>query len=113
MSGTLCAELLKHARGLSDVSLVFPRSGTIQSLSIFVAFLDWVKPSAPNADLCYRVKQIVSKVLDQVLTGSVETPSIELSGGMPGWDLGLQSSDFPSLEDFGNFDLIGSFNFLG
>ena len=112
-SGTLCVELLKQAKHPGSSSLMFSKSEIIQNLSLLVAFLDWVKPSAPNAELCHRVKEILSRVLDQVLNSNpVTTPSTEPVSGMIGnWSLELPN-DFLLFEDFGNVDLMGTFDWL-
>ncbi len=69
-SGVLCFELLKQSRNppsLSRPHLYLSRSETIQNLSLFVSFLDQVRRHAPNFDVCCRMKEIISRVLDQVL----------------------------------------------
>ena len=112
-SGTLCAELIKQARHPSSSALVIPRSETIQNLSLLVAFLDWVQPSAPNGELCHRVKEILSRVLDQLLNGTIAVaPSADTGSGMlADWDLELPN-DFLLFEDYGNVDLMGTFDWL-
>ena len=111
-SGTLCVELLRQAKKPLETQLVLSKSEIVQNLSLLVAFLDWVKPSAPNADLCYRVKDIVSKVLDQILNGTATTPTAE-PPSIPPNDFNFElPTDFTLFEDFGNPDLMGSFNWL-
>jgi hypothetical protein len=83
-SGILCVELLKQDRNLRTSSCTvnpicsLPRSEIIQHLTLFVAFLDWVKPAAPNADLCMRVKEIVARVLDRVLDPFMHNSPVQL-----------------------------------
>ena len=91
--------------------LVLPRSETIRNLSSFVEYLDWIKPSAPNADLCYRVRDIISQVLDRVLDFPAQ--STDMCTPRPSQttvdNLGLPS-DFPDFDDFGNFSLPDYFD---
>jgi len=49
---------------------VIPRSHTIQNLTLFVGFLDWIQiTEPPTTDICSRIRQIVSRVLDEILGG--------------------------------------------
>ncbi|RKK85558.1 hypothetical protein BFJ68_g17257 [Fusarium oxysporum] len=70
-------------------------------LSLLIGFLDWVRPPAPNADLCADCKAVIQGVLDHNLNaplaggGALET----LDWGMP------MQLDF-------NFDLLDTFDWL-
>lgn len=93
--GILCQELLKPT--LHNDSRI-TRSSLIQKLSLLVGFLDWIKPTAPNGDLCGKCKTIIKHVLDQALDG----PGFE---GAPGFAFDW---DFTAQVDF-DFDLLNTF----
>jgi hypothetical protein len=109
-SGVLCVELLKQTKERQDHSsrLKLPRSETIQNLSMFVGCLNWVKPTAPNSDLCFRIRGIISRVLDEVLDAP---PPSQESQAEPqtAYDFELPS-DFPEYEVMNNFDLLDTFD---
>ncbi|RFU78617.1 hypothetical protein TARUN_3587 [Trichoderma arundinaceum] len=100
--GILCLELLnptftgKHPR---DPRIT--RSSIIQNLSLLVGFLDWVRPSAPNGDLCMDCKVIIQRVLDHTLNGSVDDDSPRAA----------LAYAFPEPLDF-NFELLDTFDWL-
>jgi hypothetical protein len=79
------------------------RSSIIQKLSLVVAFLDWMRPSAPNGTLCADSKLIIQRVLDEHLNA----PDERVGGEM------LESVDwgYPMQLDF-NFDLLDTFDWL-
>ncbi|KAI0849497.1 hypothetical protein F5Y00DRAFT_261629 [Daldinia vernicosa] len=100
--GILCLELLKptlHLRPHSDSRIT--RSNIIQKLSLLVAFLDWVSPSAPNGDLCNDAKSVIQRVLDQTLNAA---SSIYEPPAVFQWDSSTQL-------DF-NFDLLDTFDWI-
>lgn len=99
--GILSLELLKPTFQDNHNEQNITRSKIIQQLSLLVGFLDWVGPSAPNADLCAACKTVVQRVLDQTLNGPVDTPPA-LDG--LGWT-------FPTELDF-NFDLLDTFDWM-
>lgn len=99
-SGVLCFELLKQAKNPHAPRLILPRSETIQNLSLFISFLSWVLPTAANQQVCLRMKDIVSRVLDQVL----EAPSRTEPQPPAGFDLQVDLFDFDA---FGEFDMLG------
>ncbi|KEF59095.1 uncharacterized protein A1O9_03939 [Exophiala aquamarina CBS 119918] len=82
-AGVLCIELLKQIHRDSRQAnrsgsletnnaprYVIPRSQTIQNLTLFVGFLDWIQiTEPPTTDICGRIRQIVSRVLDEILGG--------------------------------------------
>ncbi|KAI0598429.1 hypothetical protein F4775DRAFT_183897 [Biscogniauxia sp. FL1348] len=97
--GILCLELLKptlhnnppHGRDIT-------RSGIIQKLSLLVGFLDWIRPTAPNGDLCGNCKSIIKHVLDQALNAS--SAGYESTGAFD-WDFSTQVDfDFDLLDTF-------------
>ncbi|CAH0047726.1 unnamed protein product [Clonostachys solani] len=103
-AGILCVELLRPTFKRShpkDARLT--RSSIIQKLSLVVAFLDWMRPSAPNGTLCADSKLIIQRVLDEHLNA----PDERVGGEM------LESVDwgFPMQLDF-NFDLLDTFDWL-
>ncbi|CAH0004403.1 unnamed protein product [Clonostachys byssicola] len=103
-AGVLCVELLRPTFKRShpkDARLT--RSSIIQKLSLVVAFLDWMRPSAPNGTLCADSKLIIQRVLDEHLNA----PDERVGGEM------LESVDwgYPMQLDF-NFDLLDTFDWL-
>ena len=50
--------------------MALPRSEAIQKLSIFVSYLDWVRPTDSSHALCGRMRKIIGRILDQILTPS-------------------------------------------
>lgn len=148
--GVLCHELLKPSVDLSSAFVTRPagagavgagpatataaampyrtegspitRASMIQKLSLLVGFLDWIRPSAPNADICCEAKVVIQAVLDQALNHSS-------SSNPPGWAGGGSSSsgdagllpltlapefsdwDFNTVLDF-NCDLLDTFDWL-
>ena len=67
-AGVICIELLKHAVGRSSIQ--FSRSDGIQKLTLFIAFLEWVRPTDGNYTLAQRLRKVVRRVLDHVLEPS-------------------------------------------
>jgi hypothetical protein len=101
--GILCMELLKPAQQTSARGI--SRSSIIQQLSLLVGFLGWVKPCAPNSDICNSCKTVIQHVLDQTLNGlpaSIE-PTLDTL------DFDLSSSN---LNDYFNFGLLDTFDWL-
>lgn len=100
--GILCLELLRPTFYGSHPN--FPnlsRSAIIQKLSLLVGFFDWVRPPAPNANLCADCKAIIQGVLDH----NLNTPPV--GGGA----LNVIDWDIPMQLDF-NFDLLDTFDWL-
>ncbi|TAQ87329.1 hypothetical protein B7494_g4354 [Chlorociboria aeruginascens] len=50
----------------------FSRSSVIQTLTMFVAFLSWIRPTDGNVALCWRLKRVMQRIVDSVL----DTPSL-------------------------------------
>ncbi|KAF2969282.1 hypothetical protein GQX73_g4269 [Xylaria multiplex] len=96
--GILCQELLKPTIH-NDPRIT--RSSLIQKLSLLVGFLDWIKPTAPNGDLCGKCKTIIKHVLDQAL--NAPAPGYESApGAVLDWDFATQVDfDFDLLDTFG------------
>jgi len=68
-AGVLCVELLhatRHPHALDIV--IFSRPDTIHSLSLYVTFLDWVRPNDGNYELCRKLKQVIRNILDHCIT---------------------------------------------
>ena len=65
-TGILCTELLKQAKQPNDVDVTMPTSEVVHNLSLMIAFLEWIKPTAGNYKLCRRMSQVIRRVLDQV-----------------------------------------------
>ncbi len=74
-AGVLCVELLKQSRTPQESTLRFSRSNLIKELTMFIAFLDWIRPTDGNYLLCGKVSKVVQKIIDDVL----ETPLRQLS----------------------------------
>jgi hypothetical protein len=116
-SGILCIELLKnsHSRtsNLTSPSQSFPLpiSEMVQNLSLLVGFLDWVKPSQPNSELCYRIRDIIRRVLNQALDQPKET--VDEVGDRP-WDMGIEMDfNLTEFEDYANFELLDGYDWIG
>lgn len=94
--GILCQELLypKFVAAHPNHSRL-TRSSLVQQLSLLVGFLDWVRPDAPNAQLCCDAKKVVERVLDH-----------QLNGHQVNHDWGVMAQP-----DF-NFDLLDTFEWL-
>ncbi|KAF4981389.1 hypothetical protein FZEAL_2819 [Fusarium zealandicum] len=100
--GILCLELLRPTlRGTHPDCPKLSRSAIIQKLSLLIGFLDWVRPPAPNADLCADCKAVIQGVLDHNLNAPVA------GGGA----LETLDWDVPMQLDF-NFDLLDTFDWL-
>jgi len=69
-AGVLCVELLKSAKGAPGTqaqAVHFSRSEVVQSLTMFLGFLDWIRPSDGNYRLCQRLRQVIKGILGCVL----------------------------------------------
>ncbi|KXJ87361.1 hypothetical protein Micbo1qcDRAFT_208372 [Microdochium bolleyi] len=74
--GVLCLELLRPTfTGNHFKNSSVSRSSIIQNLTLLVGFLDWVKPSAPNSDLCADCKLVIKRVLDHHLNNPAPMPT--------------------------------------
>lgn len=112
-SGVICVELLKQITD-RHYMLVIPRSESLQDLIMFVGFLDWVKPLAPNYGLCRRILVIIRRVLEQVLespkptVNEVQTPALTAQISM---DFNFDS-DLRDFDDYATFDLLDTFDWF-
>jgi len=71
-AGVLCVELLKQATGQNV--LQFSRSDAIQKLTMFIGFLEWIRPTDGNFLLAGRLKKVVRRILDRVLDPPAQIP---------------------------------------
>lgn len=100
--GILCLELLKPTmHGGHPTNPEITRSSIIQKLSLLVGFLDWIKPSAPNRELCVNCKVVIERILNLVLNAAASGEAVPESFE---WDL-----EAPM--DF-NFELMDTFDWL-
>jgi hypothetical protein len=77
----MCIELLKNAVGQNSVQ--FSRSDAIQKLTLFIAFLEWVRPTDGNYTLAQRLRKVVRRVLDHVLEPSQKEVTGEEGSELP------------------------------
>ncbi|UKZ52680.1 hypothetical protein TrVGV298_006461 [Trichoderma virens] len=93
--GILCMELLRgKAHGTRSAAAT--KAVIVEKLGMLAAFLDWVMPSSPNADICFRIKKVVRRVLEQALEAPVQTNMLDEGGH---WNMDL-SPDFNSFFQF-------------
>lgn len=112
-SGIICVELLKQTKDPS-YRLVVPRSDSIQDLIMFVGFLDWVGPAAPNYNLCRRIREIIGRVLEQVLESPralAEKITAPTATPQPALDFSFDS-DFREFDDYATLDLLDTFDWF-
>jgi len=72
--GILCVELLRSSELVPGPapSSVYPpvqisRSEVVRTLTMFMAFLDWIRPTDNNAQLHRKLKKVIKRILDIVL----------------------------------------------
>lgn len=110
-AGVLCVELLyvaRHPNATDQVQL--SKSDTIQSLILFVSFLDWVRPHDGNYELCRRLKKVIRKILDQVLAAPVPVPpKASMTPSSDFESLGMDQFD-PGWTDMGDSDWMNLLN---
>lgn len=123
--GILCMELLKPTlpRPGSSNSSSHPgltRAAIVQKLSLLLGFLDWIKPTAPNGDLCRECKVVIERVLDHTLNNNNDASPMKTSGGNDNGELLAAPAaepllgwgePLPAALDF-NFDLLDTFDWL-
>ncbi|KAM3080859.1 hypothetical protein ACMFMG_004817 [Clarireedia jacksonii] len=92
-AGVICVELLNQMETPHLPHSYLPRSEVIQNLSLLVGFLDYVRPTAANAELCGRMQQIMKRTLDKILddpkpsnapqktTNAISTPTTDAEYG--------------------------------
>ncbi|KAK8862332.1 hypothetical protein PGQ11_008567 [Apiospora arundinis] len=84
------------------------RSQIIQQLSLLVGFLEWIRPSAPNSELCQTVGRIIRHILDQTLDGPPAGPDGD-APPLVDWN----TVDFATdVSNYFNFDLLDTFDWL-
>ena len=69
-------ELLRSAKSALEgvpSPLHFSRSEVIQSLTIYIAFLSWTRPTDGNAELCWKLRKVIKRIVDNVLDSSPPT----------------------------------------
>jgi hypothetical protein len=93
-------ELLK--RTLGHDSAQFSRSDAIQKLTLFVAFLEWVRPTDGNFELAQRLRKVVRRVLDHVLEPSQHEQASSLETGVPFDPM------FASFDDMNDLDWLNT-----
>lgn len=100
--GILCLELLRPTfHGSHPKNSKLSRSSIVQNLSLLIGFLDWVRPSAPNGDLCADCLVVIRRVLDHSLNTMLDG-----GGALDTLDWGLETQlDF-------NFDLLDTFDWM-
>ncbi|KAG4443943.1 hypothetical protein IFR05_000583 [Cadophora sp. M221] len=73
-AGILCIELLcansiassgMAAGSQSQTHINVSRSKIVQSLVMFIAFLDWARPTDNNAELCWRFRDVIKRIIDK------------------------------------------------
>ncbi|RAL07260.1 uncharacterized protein BO97DRAFT_263008 [Aspergillus homomorphus CBS 101889] len=104
-SGILCLELLRQASNPQAYILDLPRSEVIQNLSLFVAFLDWLKPSGADISAKSQIKSILQRSLDRILAmpASLCSPVTAMD------NFGMQ--DFIGAE-YPHLELLNTFNWV-
>lgn len=86
----LCVELLKSVKAPNSADRVsFSRSEVIRNLNLIVGYLDWIRPSDGNHDLCKKMMRVVKRVVDTVL----EAPQ---TSNQPGVSTNPESSNYQS-----------------
>ncbi|KAK1243359.1 hypothetical protein MKX07_003987 [Trichoderma sp. CBMAI-0711] len=105
--GVLCMELLRGTATHEGLSPAATKALVVEKLGMLAAFLDWVGPGSPNYDICYRVKRVVRRVLEQALEMPVQTNLLE--GGSGHWSVEDWGAD---LNSFFSFDLLDTFEWL-
>jgi len=73
-AGAICVQLLKISTRNNTTS--FSLADAIQKVTLFIAFLEWVRPTDGNFALAQRLTKVVQKVLNHVL----ELPNREIVG---------------------------------
>lgn len=104
-SGVICVELLKQMKQPRSARLRIPRSEVIQNLSLLVGFLEWVRPTAANRELCGRMGVIIKRILDQVL--DPPPMSQESKASSSAYQAPTPEFDFGQINT-GEFDWLGT-----
>ena len=107
-SGIICVELLKQTKDPLYHHIIH-RSESIQDLIMFTGFLDWVKPGAPNYELCRRIREIIGRVLEKVVESpraKAEKPTAQETA------LDFHFDDLREFDDYATFDLLDTFDWF-
>ncbi|KAH8901029.1 hypothetical protein GQ53DRAFT_2520 [Thozetella sp. PMI_491] len=108
--GVLCMELMNPTQRAPEEGPLDPklsRSNIIQQLSLLVGFLSWVRPSAPNGEICESVKGIIQRAMDYTLNHPAGLPTTDQFVGLAASGLEIDANDV-----FFNFDLLDTFDWL-
>lgn len=97
-AGVICVELLKQSIGQSVLQL--SRSDAIQKLTMFIGFLEWIRPTDGNYLLAGRLRKVVRRILDRVL----DPPKDLMRDGSEM----MESSLDPMLAPFGEMDWLNT-----
>ncbi|RDW82214.1 hypothetical protein BP6252_03326 [Coleophoma cylindrospora] len=93
-AGVICIELLKQTKvgdtGTSS-GVQFSRSGSIQKLTMFLGFLEWIRHTDGNYKLAGRLRTVVRRILDYVL--DPPSPSVMEVGASSGKVNGIARMD--------------------
>lgn len=109
-AGVLAIELLKQSKYPHGCNIKFPKSEVIQSLSIFIGCLSWVRPTEGNHTLCVRMRKVIKRILDQVLEPTIAlsptlgTSSAAVQQGLPDIDISsvMEPTDDPEFLEWLN-----------
>ncbi|RDW92003.1 hypothetical protein BP5796_01397 [Coleophoma crateriformis] len=113
-SGVLCVELLRRIKQPKETAHLPPiaRSEIVQKLSLLIGFLEWVRPAAGNYQLCSRMRQIIKRILDQILNPTpvaLPQPETESQTAVePFDDTPLASTPFSYDDGLDNLDWLNS-----
>jgi len=105
-AAVIAMELLHQEQNPASHSALtnpLPRSGTIQDLSVFVACLGTIKPTANGFTSCNRGRQFLKKILDTIL----DLPPAGMSGDvLSGYNLGDYSLANPMFQTGNDGDFM-------
>jgi hypothetical protein len=112
-AGILCVELLytvRHPHAKDQI--VVSRSETIQSLTMFIAFLDWVRPDDGNHELCRKFMKVIRNILDHVLEAPRISTHLEVNdtrlGGLEDVEPSQLNLDWSDLNDLDWLTLLNT-----
>lgn len=113
-AGVICVELLKRTKSppSRNQPSTFSRSDAIQKLTLFIGFLEWIRPTDGNYKLAGRLRKVVMAVLNRVLDPQANDSQGEGSGNGNGNNNGFDPTLLQingGLEDgLGDMDWLGS-----
>ncbi|KAI9054513.1 hypothetical protein LZ554_001670 [Drepanopeziza brunnea f. sp. 'monogermtubi'] len=93
-AGILCLELLRASNLAppmaptetmpSPTPVQLSRSEVVQTLTMFIAFLNWIRPTDNNVQLCGKFKKVVKRIIDTAIDAPRPTPPPPVhAGGQP------------------------------